>query len=126
LQESNKLITFSALRLPCDLHHIFLLPLDRISSGYSQSCVGHINRLSAAVLPAAYSSVVTGALIEHLRRAANAGLTGYTTAMAAAQTISSGGTVAAHVNRGVSLALVHCAIFCSYRNGIQDESDERI
>lgn len=54
---------------------------DRISSGYSQSCVGHTNRLSAAALLAAYSSAVTGALIEHLRRAAIAGLTGYTTAM---------------------------------------------
>jgi len=69
-------------------------------------------------------SVEAGRTVKDVCR--EAGLTGYTTAMTVAQTISLGGAGVGYVKRWVSMGRVHCAIFRSYRNGIQDESDERI
>ena len=112
------------------MHHLYPLPLGshliRVQPELRWSHKPATGAASAAALLAAYSSALTGALIEHFRRGSQRGINGYPTAMTAVQTISSGGTGAAHVNRGVSLAQVHCAIFCSYRNGIHINSPENV
>jgi len=130
MQESNKLITFSALRLPDDVHHLFLLPLGshliRIQPELRWPHQPATGAASAAALLAAYSPVATAVSIATSGGAAFAELTGYTTAMTAAQTISLGGTCAAHVNRWVSMGRVHCAIFRTYRTGIHINSPENV
>ena len=72
MQESNKLITFSALRLPDDVHHLFLLPLGlhliRIQPELRWPHQPATGAASAAASLVAYSSAATGALIDHFRR----------------------------------------------------------
>lgn len=78
--ESNELITFSALRLPDDVHHIFPLPLGshliRVQPELRWPHQPPTGDSSAAALLAAYSSAVTGASIAISGGAVVAGLTG--------------------------------------------------
>jgi len=112
------------------VHHLYPLPLGshliRVQPELRWSHKPATGAASAAALLAAYSPVATVALIDHLRRRSHRGINGYTTAMTAAQTMSFGGTGVGYVKRWVSMGRVHCAIFRTYHNVIQDESDERI